>query len=378
MIYAVTCYHFLYLLYQCKIVNSEWVQIKVPGQSGMQFVSGAWSTSSNCVVVGNQGSSSTKKGQIIRTVNKGLSWSISNLTGGSFGRLTDVSTTPGGYLNKAIFLAVDYSTSLPIQGRIYISNNNGTSWTTAATKYGGKTSFPKLNAITMGLNGIAYAAGYVSGNGFKIFSSSYSTTFTVWNNVSYLSKDMIIQSITTYDGVNVIAVGTNTTSFIQHGIIYSTQNGGIKWTAAPTYSNSVQVIYSASSASSSVAMIAGDSGYVAKTNDGGLSWNIVNVFNSTGYVCLYHSISMVSASIIFISGFIQSSEVTSVIYKSTDGGSTWNIEQSGISAAYSLSMYNSIIGVAGTSQGLYVRTSSMKSTKIIYHSIYIYILTRSY
>lgn len=352
----------LYL--RIETVNGEWVPVKVPGQSKTYFVGGAWSSSTNGVAVGNKGSSSTLSGVIVRTTDKGLTWSFSNLSSGSFYYLTDVATMPKSYSQKVYFLAVDYSTTLK-RGQVYVSSNNGSSWTTAATKFGGKTLFPRLNTVTIGMNGIAYAAGYFSGNGFKIFSASHSTAFTVWNNVSYLSKSMIVYGISTYDGVTVIAVGTNTTNVQQTGIIYSTQNGGASWTVAATNSPTVQVIYSASSASSTVAMIAGDSGYVAKTINGGLYWTILNVFNSTNYICQFHSISMISTSVVFISGYEASTGVTSSVYKTINGGTTWTLEQSSLNTAYCLAMYNTLVGFAGSYQGIYALTASKLITLLL-------------
>ena len=113
-------------------------------------------------------------------------------------------------------------------------------------------------------------------------------------------------------------------------------------------------------------MVAGDTGYVAYTGNGGSTWTAVNVFgaNSSTYSIKFHSISMVSTKIAFVAGFSGSS---CTIYKTIDGGISWFQVAAGFSSIYSLAMLNENLGVAGAiaGSGIYVSVAGNNIPKYI-------------
>ena len=328
-----------------------WEAVTAPSKSSMSFYSASWATNRYVVAVGNNGVGNT--GEIIYSSNKGLTWKAANVTSGTtFRTLTDVAS----YSQNNYFLAVDYYTTLKT-GSIYLSTNGGSKWTVAATKYNGKTNLPKLTSVSIGSNGNAFAAGYSFGSSISIFRSTSTSNFATWRNIStFYDAQYTFFGIGTSDGQNVIAVGTydNSVTSALSGVIIYSSNAGSSWKHASSGS-SVDVIYCVSMANASVAMIAGDNGYVAHTENGGRNWTTVNVYgtNSSLFTTKFHSISMVSPQIAFVAGFIGSK---SYVYKTVNGGVSWFIDASGFSSIYSLAMYDVNLGVAGgiAGAGMYV------------------------
>jgi photosystem II stability/assembly factor-like uncharacterized protein len=142
--------------------------------------------------------------------------------------------------------------------------------------------------------------------------------------------------------VQVITVGSS-------GSIRYSINSGLTWSSAT--SSTSGNINSISQYNNSLAMIAGDSSYVARTSDGGLSWTSLTVFSTSVNIAL-HSMSLISATEAYVAG--QDGEV----YKTVDFGTSWSIIASTNTAFYSLSFYDASTAVAGASSGVYVLVSS--------------------
>jgi len=157
-----------------------------------------------------------------------------------------------------------------------------------------------------------------------------------WSDVSLPNGNDTCFGISSYDGTNVIAVGTT-------GSIFYSSNSGSHWSASASGTSSV--IYNVAHGSSSVAIAAGQDNFVARTTDGGTTWTTVTVFSNAATIIRYRSVSFISALEVYIAGTVDSG---GEIYKSIDGGETWTFVTSTSHPLYSISMLNSLKGVAGS------------------------------
>ena len=214
--------------------------------------------------------------------------------------------------------------------------------------------------MTVGSNGKAYATGG-SGSATKLFKS-VTYPFTAWSSVTltstlstaWVSGTNKMRSMSTFDGTNLIAVGGGAPN---GGFILYSSNEGTTWTkftgiAAMNIAVRPSNVYAVYCMSSTVAMVAGDFGYAAKTSDGGITWTILypyGALNST-VTSKYRTVHMVDASNAYIVGCV-GSPLVCALYKTADGGVTWSVPQRGFSDIVSLSMYNANYGTLGGNQG---------------------------
>eukprot|EP00975_Prorocentrum_lima_P033874 7114407-Prorocentrum_lima.AAC.1 len=68
-------------------------------------------------------------------------------------------------------------------------------------------------------------------------------------------------------------------------------------------------------------MIAGETGYLAKTTDGGATWTTMSAFSSS-YTSRFHAISMLDSSVAYVVASPSSGSSGGVVYETLDGGST--------------------------------------------------------
>lgn len=142
--------------------------------------------------------------------------------------------------------------------------------------------------------------------------------------------------ISTYDGVNVIAVGAN-------GNIYYSSDSIATWSAGN--SGVTSIVYCVDHGDSLVAMAAGAASYVAKTEDGGATWTALSVFSSGDVTVRFHAIHMRSSTDAFIAGS------NGDVYSTFDGGSTWTLTASTGSILYSIEQFAADVGAAGAIAG---------------------------
>lgn len=306
--------YFYVFLHQC-LALENWQKIPaVTGQTGYSFYAVAWSSDSSVVAVGTN----NLNGIILYSAD-GITWST-GYSGTS--QMYDVATVT--------ISSVVWYLACSEDGYIYSSTNYGASWTQAKFL----TASSSVYAITIGSNGQAYC---VLGT-FSVYTSSYSTSFATWTSVSpsiSTSGTEIAVDVSTYDGVNVIAVGTD-------GNVYYTSTSGSSWSAGTSNAGSSDIIYCVQHGSSTTAMAGGTSGYLAITTDGGATWTSVTPFSSSVTIA-YHSISMMSATEAYVAGS------NGIIYYTTNAGSSWLVEYTATgSTLYSLSVYSTLRGVAGS------------------------------
>jgi len=88
----------------------------------------------------------------------------------------------------------------------------------------------------------------------------------------------------------------------------------------------------------------GSAGYLAITQDAGVTWTNVSPFGST-VIIRFHSIKMRSATEAYVAGS------DGRIFHTTDAGSTWTLLASTGVTLYSLDIFSETQGVAGAIAG---------------------------
>jgi photosystem II stability/assembly factor-like uncharacterized protein len=229
--------------------------------------------------------------------------------------------------NIVYYLAVDEN------GYIYGAKGNGTQWSAVSSTIVG------LNGVTIGSNGNAYVCGASA----RVYCSSYSTSsaFATWTDVSPSLASDTFYAVSTYDGINVIAVGGT-------GSIYYSSDSASTWTSAS--SGTTGIINCISHGSSSFAISAGQNSYVARTSDSGATWTIMSVFSASTVFIRFQAVSVLSTSQAFVAGN------NGEIWRTLDGGTSWKRVTSTGSTLFSIGMYDLLTGVAGATAGSGVYT----------------------
>ncbi len=319
---------------------NEWMRVAA-GDSTIDVLGIVYTSSSDVVAVGNDNAGS---GSILVSSNAGSSWTIEE---SGIDMLTDVDMIEVS--------SVKYILSVSTSGAIWQSSNGGTSFSSIATVDAA------LYGVTIGSNQKAYACGlYSSSNTYARYSVVFIGTFSsgsgfvTWDSGTSPSSSMLrLNAITSYDGVNIITVGNS-------GKIYTSSDSGASWVSRSSGVSSH--LYAIASSSSSIAMVAGLSGTILKTTNGGSSWSSISDPIITSSISFrYHSLSMLSSSVIYLGGS------NGAIYVSTNGGSSWQYDNYFITAGnpiYSLAVYSTTVGLAGSmkdSLGFYRRVNNPSS-----------------
>jgi hypothetical protein len=171
------------------IVESTWYKNSVPVTT-VDWVSAVWSSANRCVMVGYNDNS----GAIIRSIDGGATWQTIDTT---VSKTTDIAHVRDDSTDP-------YFISVATNGNIYVSSDTGTTFPQVI-------NLPaQLYGVTIGTSKVAYSVGATTTNPSKskVFTSMYSASnpYTVWNDVSPTAA-VLFTAVTSYDGVNVIAVG---------------------------------------------------------------------------------------------------------------------------------------------------------------------------
>jgi photosystem II stability/assembly factor-like uncharacterized protein len=313
---------FLLLLFE--LVTAEWVAIPGPKQYA-NYLAVTWPAQGSVIAAGYQVSG----GNIITSSDYGVTWTAVNTTDQStFGSLY------GLYSQRVS--GVSYNLAVDDSGQVFGSLGNGTSWSLYATVP------TQLFGVTIGTNGYGFVCGYNN----RIYRSSTASSFATWSSVGpTIGTIAQFNDISTFDGVNVIAVGSR-------GMVYYSSSSGAlnSWTAGSSGISGVTAfIYCVMHATSSVAFAGGSAGYVAKTTDNGATWTRISIFASTVTI-RFHAISTFQSVYVFIVGS------NGAIHWSSDTGSTFSLLTSTGTTLYSIAMYDLTYGVAGAVAGTGVFT----------------------
>lgn len=269
----------------------------------------------------------SKGGLIIRSTDYGITWTQVASIPFALNGLTSTTLTANGL---TYYMAVDNSR------RTYMSNGTGQTW----GRVGDRPS-NNLFSAAIGKNGNAFTAG-----ANVVRRASYSTLFSTWTTLT-VAPDPFFNlwfDVSTSDGVNVIIVGSD-------GMVYYSSSSGDSWTAGSSGTNSSIYCVSHAASSSVFAMAAGASGYLAKTSDGGSTWTLMTAF-SADYTAQYRSISVLTTTEAYVAAYSTTVDPKGVVYRTFNGGTTWSLMSSVTSQLFSLAMYSSDYGVAGSTDGV--------------------------
>ena len=318
------------------------------GTSGITYTSSLWISSTQSLIAGNKGTL-VDGSVILSSSNKGVSWSSSTLTSGSFGTVT--ALTQNIVSGTVYFLSVGYQLSNSV-GRVLLSkNSNGSVWSIAATTYLDQSSIsqslPELYSVCLGRNGYAYTAGKPTATLFSIYvATSVSGTYSQWSvSQSWTDTSFTAYGMATYDGVNVVVVGSHTSNvtFLNTGTIFRSSDMGSSWSV--TYISQSTSLYTAAAISSSTFYIGGSSGYIARSTDSGITWIVIS-YSNVNYA--FFSISLLSSSDVYVAGYnSDSTSAQGLVLKSTDSGATWGTEVMDLKSTTTVAMYDVETGLAG-------------------------------
>ena len=339
-----------YLFFCSFVLNTlaSWAPVNLPSsaQGITKYVSSLWISPYRCVVAGNKGN--LVDGSIILVSNnKGLSWTKCNITSGSFGTITSMTSQKINGVSYLLSVGFQVSDSI---GRVFLSTSNGSTWSLTSTTYTTNSvsvSLPVLNSVCIGTNGYAFTIGKASATSFGIFYSSLSSSFSVWSLATYWNDtNYVAFGIGTNDGVSIVAVGSynNATTYLSTGVVFLSQNTGSSWSIY--FVSATSALFSVAALSSTTFFIGGDSGYLAKSIDSGSTWVSLS-YSNQNYG--FYSISILSSSVVYAAGHIDSSSPQGLILKSVNSGTSWSIEVSGLKSLQSVAMHDSSNGIAGDS-----------------------------
>ena len=327
--------------------------------TNVDFVSGAWSTPTTCVLVGYSGST---LGAIIRSTNAGMKWSTSYYGTASIADVAAASFTVSGVTSvppPAAYVAVSTA------GAVYVSADNGASFSVAAS-----LAFTRLQGVAVGTNGNAYAAGSTTLQPFasKVYRASLyqAPSFSAWTDISPSpATSNLLNAVATHDGQTVIAVG-------YQGAVYYSGNNGTTWSVGS--SGVTSTLQCVSSGNVSVAMAGGDGTTILLTVNGGATWTTIATSSSLAAFSAavraamppaasfrFHALSMVSPSVAYAAASSVYGYGSGIIIRTINGGASWTLQFTAAAAQsiYSVAMMNAYVGVAGFSKGGQVAVRTM-------------------
>lgn len=178
---------FMLVLSVAAVVRGSWFQTvsKTPAYT---IVSGSFSSSQTCVMVGNNG----QRGVLVRSANSGFTWATPTFVTYP---VTDVA---------AILISSTYNFLVVSRsGVIALSTNDGLSFSVTATLGTLNTYF--LNGVAIGSNKVAYAVGATQSNTVaKIFKSdSTPPTYSAWNDIT---PNIASRVLLVFDDMNFLRV----------------------------------------------------------------------------------------------------------------------------------------------------------------------------
>ncbi len=222
--------------------------------------------------------------------------------------------------------ASEYGTS-----GVFVSTNNGTSFTLETSGFGFGSSWVKSFAVS----GSAIYAGTFSGGIFKSTNNGSSWVGSTTPGVSYQICSMNTLAISGTD----ILVGTGGCG------VYKSTNSGSTWIESNTSLKNTSVTALTFNGTSLFAGIIG--GGIYKSNDKGATWS-----NVAGSTPIYNVRTLKSISGVVYAGYDYG------IYKSLNNGASWSAADGGFGALFMTPVYcfdyNATYLFAGTGDGVWI------------------------
>ncbi|MGD1046900.1 MAG: T9SS type A sorting domain-containing protein [Bacteroidota bacterium] len=253
---------------------------------------------------------------IFLSTNNGTSWTV----------------VDSGLTNIDVYVLVANGTNLLAGGfGVFLSTNNGTSWTAVSR------GLPTYAAVVaLAISGSNLIAGDVFGN-FLLTNND-----TSWTAVKVGLTNNIVNAFAV-SGTNLFAGGS--------GVFLSTDNG-ISWTAAGLTKNSVRAF-----AVNGTNLFAGTDGGVFLSSNNGTSWTAVSSGLTNTDVCAL----AVNGTNLFAGTFFGD------VFLSTNNGTSWTAVSSGLPAnvrIYTLCVNGSNLFAGTTGSGIWKRPISEMVTGV--------------
>ncbi|MBK8554163.1 MAG: hypothetical protein IPL53_25200 [Ignavibacteria bacterium] len=235
-------------------------------------------------------------------------------------------------------------------GTMLFSSNGGTNWVTQATN----STHPSSN-IQMLNSTTGFAVGGSSSfgaGGTLIKTINAGTNWTViplpppYNSRNAVDIDFLNENTGWVIGGLPLASGGGITCI-------KTTDGGANWTAQPNDINYNFVSVDIDMADENIGyFIAGTALHIFKTTNGGDNW--IKLPSSPGSGTTYNKIVAVSKSVVFVSGG------NGLLFKSTDGGITWNSIATPIATNthFAMQWTDENNGMLGGTSGFLAKTSN--------------------
>ncbi|MBI1325855.1 hypothetical protein GC170_22065 [bacterium] len=242
-------------------------------------------------------------GTILKSTNGGTSWT-SVYTGGASTRINDI-------------YAVDADTIYAVGEVVLKSTDGGSSWTTLLS---GQT----LNGVSAANADKVFAVGQGTSNQGRVMVSDNGGTSWTTSLLTPPSATggTVFNRIDAVSATTAYFVGQYLQNTTDNAVIYKTTNGGSTWTAQNTTSG---VGYAIDAVNANVAYAGGTlglNGWVRETTNGS-TW-AANNFSGTQV----RAIAAWDENLIYAAG------TSSSVKKSTDGGTTWSSVVAGTSAQF--------------------------------------------
>jgi len=321
------CIAFILLLSLTTVLPVSWVPTS--STYSYSFVAGTWSHDGVAMLAGT--SAEFGGGIMVKSNDYGLTWS----------QVYQIPTNDYlfGLTSKSINNTT-YYISVATSGYIFNSSGDGSSWSWS------QPNLYDLYGVTIGSNGNVF----VCGDSAKIYNNALPLSNGNWvdytPSVSSISAcfgkttGILFYDISSYDGINVIAVGT-------YGCKYYFSTTGSSGIGSVSSYSGKDDINCVAHGNSTTAFAAGSNAFVAKTVNGGKSWTKLSVYTSSTAVTEYKGISFLNINEVFIAGS------QGEIFRSSNGGASWILMASDNVEYLSISIFSDLKGVAGGSGKLY-------------------------
>ncbi len=239
---------------------------------------------------------------------------------------------------------------------IFKSTDDGTTWTNIAVLNPSQPWTSTYYATVFSPSGDSL----VTVGGFGLIQSKLGASATPTAHTALAKPGAWWDTWSSGPSGTVIAVGAPTVANSVFDQIARSTNGGTTWSLIPFSTTSTATFYSIDMVDNNLGFISGTNSAIYKTTNGGATWDSLA---STGLPAgaTFRKIDFVNATTGWV--FASSpSTLTNFIYKTTDGGATWTGQSNGLSAVSNGQMYGAYMINANEGYGISYQPIPYKTT----------------